>query len=256
MPDHVADIVNAVVLRVSPCRPSRRKSRSAVPSNTRPLPSSSRSLSLAVTTATLAPAFWNASKIVGARSHLGSFIIVSRPGLRVDEIVAADAVHRRRPAGDDRQIVGIGEARHRAKAAAVLALGDHPRRDWASALRAGDFHIVRLAAIAADDHQRRLRPGIGAAVHGSPVFDLYHSLVELLIHFLKRASGRMSVTSISSSTSRMARSAPLHDRLIDLADRADPEAWPLGQLCPDRWQSRAPAAPRRTARNRNWGRAA
>ena len=51
----------------------------AVPSKTRPLPSSRRSLSLAVTTATLAPAFWKAAKMVGARSHFGSFIIVSWP---------------------------------------------------------------------------------------------------------------------------------------------------------------------------------
>ena len=43
----------------------------ALPSKTRPLPSSRRSLSLAVTTATRAPAFWKAAKIVGARSHFG-----------------------------------------------------------------------------------------------------------------------------------------------------------------------------------------
>ena len=51
----------------------------AVPSKARPLPSSRRSLSFAVTMAIFAPAFWKASKMVGARSHFGSFIIVSWP---------------------------------------------------------------------------------------------------------------------------------------------------------------------------------
>jgi hypothetical protein len=51
----------------------------AVPSNLSLLPSSSRSLSLAVTTATLAPAFWKASKMVGARRNFGSFINTSSP---------------------------------------------------------------------------------------------------------------------------------------------------------------------------------
>jgi hypothetical protein len=51
----------------------------AVPSNLSLLPSSSLSLSLAVTTATLAPAAWKASKIVGARRNSGSFIITSSP---------------------------------------------------------------------------------------------------------------------------------------------------------------------------------
>ncbi len=42
-------------------------------------PSSVRSLSLAVTTATLCPASASAARIVGARSHFGSFIITSVP---------------------------------------------------------------------------------------------------------------------------------------------------------------------------------
>ncbi len=42
------------------------------------LPSSRRSLSLAVTIAIFAPASWNALKIVGARSSSGSFIMTSR----------------------------------------------------------------------------------------------------------------------------------------------------------------------------------
>ncbi len=42
-------------------------------------PSSWRSLSLAVTTATLQPASASAASSVGARSHFGSFIMTSVP---------------------------------------------------------------------------------------------------------------------------------------------------------------------------------
>ncbi len=44
-----------------------------------PLPSSLRSLSLAVTTAQRRPAPDSAARIVGARSHFGSFIMTSVP---------------------------------------------------------------------------------------------------------------------------------------------------------------------------------
>jgi hypothetical protein len=43
----------------------------------RPWPSRRRSLSLAVTTATRRPASASAARMVGARSHFGSFIITS-----------------------------------------------------------------------------------------------------------------------------------------------------------------------------------
>ena len=45
-------------------------------------PSSARSLSLAVTTATFAPASANAARIVPARRYFGSFIITSAPASR------------------------------------------------------------------------------------------------------------------------------------------------------------------------------
>ena len=45
-------------------------------------PSSARSLSFAVTTATLAPAAANAARIVPARRYFGSFIITSAPASR------------------------------------------------------------------------------------------------------------------------------------------------------------------------------
>ena len=44
-----------------------------------PLPSSRRSLSLAVTTAQRFPASASAARMVGARNHFGSFIITSVP---------------------------------------------------------------------------------------------------------------------------------------------------------------------------------
>ncbi len=53
-------------------------------------------------------------------------------GGRIDEVVAADAVDGGRPAGDDREIVRIGEARDDRMAAAVLALGDDALAGWAS----------------------------------------------------------------------------------------------------------------------------
>jgi hypothetical protein len=46
---------------------------------TMPCPSSRRSLSLAVTTAQVLPASAMAARMVGARSHFGSFIITSVP---------------------------------------------------------------------------------------------------------------------------------------------------------------------------------
>ena len=61
-----------------------------------PLPSSARSLSLAVTTATLAPASWNACMMVGARRKLRVVHHHFLAGRAVVEIVAGDAVHRRR----------------------------------------------------------------------------------------------------------------------------------------------------------------
>ncbi len=42
-------------------------------------PSSLRSLSLAVTTATVAPPSASAARMLGARSHFGSFIMTSVP---------------------------------------------------------------------------------------------------------------------------------------------------------------------------------
>ena len=77
-------------------------------------PSSLRSLSFAVTTATGCPASASAASMVGARSHFGSFIITSVLVAVSIQVVAADAVHRGRRAGHDRQVVRVGEARDHA----------------------------------------------------------------------------------------------------------------------------------------------
>ena len=129
-------------------------------------PSSARSLSLAVTTATLAPASANAARIVPARRYFGSFIITSALASRVEEVVAADAVHRRRRAGDDRQVVRVGEPRHDAvggEARAPAVERGQPRR---AARRDRLVDVVGLAAVDADDDERALGPAIAAAVDG------------------------------------------------------------------------------------------
>ena len=69
----------------------------------------------------------------------------------IDEVVAADAVDGGRAAGDDREVVGVGEARDHRVAPAVLALGDDALEVRHQALLHGDFHVGGLAAVTADD---------------------------------------------------------------------------------------------------------
>src|SRR6218665_3842154 len=86
-------------------------------------PSSLRSLSLAVTTATLAPASAKAASRVSARRYLGVFHSHFCAAGRIKKRVATTAVRGGGHAGDDGQVVGIGEGRHHAvsdEAAAVL----------------------------------------------------------------------------------------------------------------------------------------
>ncbi len=84
--------------------------------------------------------------------------------LRLVEVVAADAVHRRRAAGRDRQIVRVGEARdHRMRGAhRALRLDLLQRRHQPGLDRL--IQIGRLAAVQADRNRRHPRPGIIAAV--------------------------------------------------------------------------------------------
>ena len=116
-------------------------------------------------------------------------------GGRIDEIVAADAVHGGRAPGDDREIVGIGEAGYGRMAAQVLALGDDALEVRHEAGRHGHLHVVGFAAVAADHDERRPRPVVVAAIHGNGLHR--HA-----------SSGERSVTFISASTSRMALSTP------------------------------------------------
>ncbi len=76
-----------------------------------PRASISRSLSLAVTAAVLTPAFDHGGQD-GAAAHqrgVGDHALLA--GGAVEVVVAGDAVHGRRHAGDDRGVVGVGEGR-------------------------------------------------------------------------------------------------------------------------------------------------
>ena len=130
-------------------------------------PSSVRSLSLAVMTATLAPASANAASSVPARRYFASFIITSAPASAVPEIVAADAVHGRRRAGHDRQVVRVGERRHDAVGGAGRCrVRRATARKGARPAAMACVDVVGLAAVDADDDQRTVRPAVGAAVDG------------------------------------------------------------------------------------------
>ena len=87
-------------------------------------------------------------------------------GVAVPEKVAANAVHRRRGAGDDRQVIGIGERRHHAiggQAGAAVLEACEERRD---AGFDGLIDVVRLAAVDAHNDDRVLGPAIFAAIDG------------------------------------------------------------------------------------------
>ena len=87
--------------------------------------------------------------------------------LRIEEIVAADAVHRRRRPGHDREIVGVGEARHDAVGEEGGAVareqsaekGRDPGGD-------GGRDVLELAAVDADDDQRPIHPAVRSAIDG------------------------------------------------------------------------------------------
>ena len=70
----------------------------------------------------------------------------------VEQVVAADAVHRRRRAGHDRQVVRVGEARHHAVGDQRRALGQRALQPRHVAGGHGLGEVVGLAAVDADDH--------------------------------------------------------------------------------------------------------
>ena len=103
-----------------------------------------RNLSLAVTAAVATPACAISARIVSPRTSSRSVIMISRAGLAVEAEIAGDAVHRRRHAGDDRDVVRVGEGRHRRIGGAEPALAreradrrQHPGRDAAARDRRG-----------------------------------------------------------------------------------------------------------------------
>ena len=169
--EHVFDAVFGARRRGPPSPP-----RSRCPSSL--WPSSARSLSLAVTTATLAPGVRERREDRAGAQVLGVVHHHFGAGVAVPEVVAADAVHRRRRAGDDRQVVGIRERRHDAvggEAGARIAQPREVRR-----APGGDrlVDVLGLAAVDADDDERPSRParrsrpltrrGVGRAQRGFP----------------------------------------------------------------------------------------
>ena len=89
--------------------------------------------------------------------HLGA-------GVAVKEVVAADAMHRRRRAGDDRQVVRIGEGRNDAVGVEHRAVRRQAREERRDAGANGLRYVGRLAAVDADHHQRSIHPAVGPAV--------------------------------------------------------------------------------------------
>ena len=89
------------------------------------------------------------------------------PALAVIEVIATDAMHRRRRAGDDGEVVGVGEARHHAIADQIGAVGDGVLQPGHDAGLDRFLKIIGLAAIDTDDDDGILRGGIVLAVNGN-----------------------------------------------------------------------------------------
>ena len=98
-----------------------------------------------------------------------SFIITSLPDFGIEEVVAADAMHLGRPAGDDREVVGIGEGRHHAVGDQAGALCQHPGEPRRAAGLDGALDVAGLRAVDADHDGRPPRQTIAAAVDGNVV---------------------------------------------------------------------------------------
>jgi hypothetical protein len=133
---HVLDAVLGQARLVGLLR--RRSCKALAGASAQALAQKPRSLSLAVMTAMRQPARWKAGK---QRLDPQELRVVHHhlfPRLGVEEVVAANAVHGRRLAGDDGEVVGIGEAGHDAVGQQAGALGKHlaePRRAPASTAR-------------------------------------------------------------------------------------------------------------------------
>ena len=131
-----------------------------------PLPRRPRSLSLAVMTAMRQPARWKAGNSVSTRRNFGSFIITSLPAVGIEEVVAANAVHGGRLAGDDGEVVGVGEAGHDAVGQQAGALRQHLAEPRRAAGLDGALDVAGLRAVDADHDDGLLGQAIAAAVDG------------------------------------------------------------------------------------------
>ena len=87
-------------------------------------------------------------------------------GRRIVEIIAGDAVHGRRAAGDDRHVVRIGEARDDGMRQQIGAVFHHPRHIRRQPLLDRALDIAGLRSVDADDDGRRFRKPVRAAVAG------------------------------------------------------------------------------------------
>ena len=174
-----------------------------------PLPRSPRSLSLAVMTAMRQPARWNDGNSVSMRRNFGIVHHHLFPAVGIEEVVAADAVLGRRPAGDDREVVRVGEGRHDAVGQKVRALGQHLAEPRRAAGLDGALDVAGLRAVDADHDGGLARQAVAAAVDG----DLAAASVLRLSGAMRTSysaanAGPPLLTRISSSTSRTASSAP------------------------------------------------
>src|SRR5262249_8885119 len=131
------------------------------------LPSCWRSLSLAVMDATLAPLRENSARIVVERMSSGPVMDDRLSRLRFEIEVPGYPVDRGRAAGDDRHVVGAGEARND-------ALGDRAKPHLHEASDVGydsvfkcSIEIRGIAAIVANDNNRPVRPAIPYAIEAN-----------------------------------------------------------------------------------------
>ena len=84
--------------------------------------------------------------------------------LAVIEEVAGDAVHGRRPAGDDRQVVRVGETRDHRQRERVRAGLQYPIEVGAKPLLDSALDVAGLGTVDTNDDGRRIRNAIGAAI--------------------------------------------------------------------------------------------
>ena len=102
----------------------------------------------------------------GAAAHeraVGDHALLA--GGAVEVVVAGDAVHGRRHAGDDRGVVGVGEARHDGIGDGVEAVAPERGDGRQNAVGDAAVDVGGVAAVVADDDGGPLRRAVAAAVH-------------------------------------------------------------------------------------------